>query len=155
MSDPAVPPAAAPFDARLAGKALGERLAGVEAAMERLGSFVFSEGQDTKPGSGDQTLVPAQRMETARELVLRALAAVGDTLNFRILRRLAAADAPLAELAALVGVTRVAAWERVGDLVQVGLVARAVDEERVGLTPAGEGLVRLVEELAVAAEGRP
>lgn len=139
------------IDPSLLGKAVAARLAEVEAAIERYGSFAFEPGQEAPPPA----LHPGEGPDAARELVLRALRAAGDPVNYQLLRRLAEGDAPLAELAGVVSLPRLSAWERVNDLVQAGLVARSLEGDRVGLTPMGQALAELVEEAVVAAgEGR-
>jgi hypothetical protein len=126
------------------GKALGARLAEVEAALERYGAFAFSPGQEAPPGSGD-------RIEAARDLVLRALRAATDPVNAALLRRLATGDATLAVLGEAVALPRLAVWERVNELLAVGLVGRSLEADAAGLTAAGVAMVALCEEAARAA----
>lgn len=134
-------------DPSLLGKALAARLRDLEATVERYGAYAFAPGQPAPPPA----LEPGEAGPAARELVLRALRVVGDPSAYSVLRRLAEGDAPLSELAELLGVPRLVAWERVNDLVQAGLAARALEGDRAGLTPAGQALVELVEEAAEAA----
>ena len=68
-----------------------------------------------------------------------------------MLRRLAAGDAPLAELTAVTGLPRLAVWERLNGLVAAGLAGRHHDADAAGLTPAGAVLVDLVEGAVQAA----
>jgi DNA-binding IclR family transcriptional regulator len=68
-----------------------------------------------------------------------------------MLLRLLEADTDLDALATLLGLPRLAVWERVNDLVQAGLVARSLEADQAGLTAAGEALVELVESIARAA----
>jgi hypothetical protein len=126
------------------GKALGARLAEVEAALERYGAFAFSPGQEAPPGSGD-------RIEAARDLVLRALRAATDPVNAALLRRLATGDATLAVLGEAVALPRLAVWERVNELLAVGLVGRSLEADAAGLTAAGVAMVALCEDAARAA----
>jgi DNA-binding HxlR family transcriptional regulator len=135
------------FDPALTGKALGARLADIEAAMARLDSFAFSTNDTTKAWSEARGDAP----EAARELILRVLGTVSDTVNFRVLTQLGGRDRSLSELATATGLPRLALWERINDLVQVGLVARALEGDRAGLTGPGQSLVDLVEEMAAAA----
>jgi hypothetical protein len=123
--------------------ALGARLADVEVAVDRYGSFAHGPGSAIPPPA----LAAGEVAAGARDLVLRALAMVADPIDHRILLRLAAGDTSLVELAALVDLPRIAVWERVNDLVQVGLVGHALEADRAGLSPAGTGLVALVDEL--------
>jgi hypothetical protein len=127
------------------GKALGARLAEVEAALERYGAFAFTEGQAAPPAA------PGDRTEAARDFVLRALRSATDPLNAALLRRLARGDATLAALGELMGLPRLATWERVNELLAAGLVARSLEADTAGLTPAGAAVVALCEALTQAA----
>jgi hypothetical protein len=131
------------------GRALAVRLAEITAALDRYAEFAFAPGDPAAPSA----LEPGEGREAARELVHRAFRAACDPLNDRILRRLAAGDATLAELAAIAGLPRLAVWERVSDLVQTGLVARSLAADGAGLTEAGETLLGLVDEAVAAAAG--
>ena len=135
------------FDPSLAAKGLAARLADVQATIHRYSSFAFRPGEASPsppPGDGDA-------LALARDLVLRALAAVADPVNDQLLRRLAQSDATLAELSTVTALPRLAVWERVNDLVQVGLARHALEGDRAGLTSAGQALVELVDELAAGA----
>lgn len=134
-------------DAALLGRALAPRLAEIAAALDRYAAFAFSPGG----GGAPSALEPGEGGEAGRELVLRALRAASDPLNDRILRRLAEGDATLPGLTELVALPRLAVWERVNDLVQVGLVGRSLEGDRAGLTEAGAALVELVGQAAAAA----
>ena len=129
---------------------VASRLGELEAALQRYASFAFEPGGDAPPGPPEGEDAGA----SARELVLRALRTVSDPLNYRILERLAAGDASLEELAGLAGLPRLAAWERVNDLVQVGLAARSLRGDGAGATAAGRVLYEWVEEVSLAAAER-
>ena len=129
------------------GRALARRLAEIVAAIDRYGAFAFAPGDPEPPPA----LAPGEKRAAAHELVLRALRAASDPLNDRVLRRLEEGDATLAELAALVSLPRLALWERLSDLVQTGLVARSLEDDRAGLTEAGRALVELVGQASAAA----
>jgi hypothetical protein len=126
------------------GKALGARLAEVEAALERYGAFAFSPAQEAPPAPGDRT-------EAARDFVLRALRAATDPANAALLRRLARGDATLAALGEVVGLPRLAVWERVNELLAAGLLARSLEADTAGLTSAGAAVVALCEAVTQAA----
>lgn len=128
-------------------KGLAGRFADLTAAMARLDRFAFRPEGDVAPPDADVD-------GAARELVVRALHVASDPVNDRILTELAEGDASLVRLAEACGITRLAVWERVNDLVQVGLVARELEGDRVGLTPAGQTLGGLLTQIAasVAAE---
>jgi predicted transcriptional regulator len=130
------------FDPSLVAKGLAARLADVEATMDRHASFAFRPDEPSSHAfdDGDASVI-------ARDLVRRALAAVADPVNGALLDQLAHGDATLAELAEAVGLPRPAVWERVNDLVQVGVARHALDGDRAGLTGAGGALVELVDEL--------
>jgi hypothetical protein len=88
----------------------------------------------------------------ARELFLRALRIGSDPMNYRILQALVPSEAvDLPQLMAQTGLDRVAASERVNDMVQVGLAVRDLVGDQIRGTPLGGGLVRLVEGLAAQA----
>lgn len=128
------------FDAPLTAKGLAARLADVEATVERFSSFAF-RAVDPPPSAIDAGAA-------ARDFVLRAFAAMADPINDRLLQRLAQHDATLDDLGAVSGLPRLAVWERVNDLVQVGIVAHVLDGDRAGLTGAGQALVELIDDLA-------
>lgn len=134
------------FDASLVAKGLAARIADLEATLERYASFAFRPDDASPPPSpsdGDASAV-------ARELVRRTFAALADPVNDRLLRRLAEGDAGLAELSGLVALPRLVVWERVNDLVQVGVARHALESDRAGLTGAGAALVELVDDLTAA-----
>ena len=64
---------------------------------------------------------------------------------------LAESDASLDALGALVGLPRLAVWERLNELVATGLVGRSLEGDGAGLTPAGAALVELCDAVAQAA----
>jgi hypothetical protein len=139
------------FDPALVGKALGVRLDEIEATIERLRSFAFEPDTASSTAQDGQGEV----LDTARELVLRALRVMSDPLDYRLLLRLLEGDSGLDELGKLLALPHAAVWDRVNDLVQAGLVGRSLEAGQAGLTAAGQALVALVEAIARAAgEGR-
>ncbi len=93
--------------------------------------------------------------DAGREVLLRALKAASDPVNYRILGCLDPLDAVgLPALMATAGLDRVAASERVNDLVQAGLASRELIGDQIRGTPLASGLVALVEGLAAAAGER-
>ena len=130
------------------GEGLATRLRELVAAMRRYDAFVGQPGQDPPP---TVALCDGDEHAAATVLVLRALRTCADPVNWRLLERLTAGEAPMSELAVLLGCPGVAAWEQVNDLVQVGVVARAVEHDRVTLTAAGDGMVAMIEAMAGAA----
>ncbi|MGH9034424.1 MAG: hypothetical protein ACRD0O_01560 [Acidimicrobiia bacterium] len=140
-------------DPGVLGKALGARLAEVQAAMSRYDAFAYrpdeaSRGDDEQAGDGEQ---PGDPGPAARDFVLVALATAADPLSYTLLRRMAGGDATLAELGAAAGLPRLAVWERLANLVAAGLAGRSLEADTAGLTPAGAALVELVEEATAAA----
>lgn len=136
------------LDTEAAGAALGNRLRGVAAALERLDRFAIEPGREQPAEPG---LPGGREREAAQIFVLRALRAATDPACWQVLQLLRDARRSSAFLAAALGCPRVAAWELVNDLVQAGLAARAADADQAELTAAGGGLLSLVEELAAAA----
>ncbi|NKQ54378.1 hypothetical protein HFP15_15945 [Amycolatopsis sp. K13G38] len=136
------------FDPELTGKGLGVRLAALRVALERYDGFAFRPGGD-EPVARDDPVGDA-----ALAFVLRALRAASDPDGWRVLARLAGDAATTAELAGELSCPRIVAWERVNELVQVGLANRELDGDLAQLTEAGRGIVELVELMAQAAVTR-
>lgn len=137
------------IDPAILGKVLAGRLADIAAAASRYDSFAYSERPPPSAAAG-ATEDPAAG---ARDLALAALGAAADPVAYAMLRRMAAGDAPLADLGAVTGLPRLAVWERLNGLVAVGLAGRRHEDDTAGLTPAGLVLVELVEEAVAAAMG--
>jgi len=96
-----------------------------------------------------QTAEPAAMQQISRELLLRALRVGADPANFRILQTLDPLEPiEMPQIMECSGLHRVAASERVHDLVQVGLAAREMINDQVRGTPLGRALVQLVERAA-------
>jgi hypothetical protein len=136
------------LDTEAVGTGLGSRLRGVVAALDRYDRFAIAPGGE---GPAQPGLPAGQELQAAKVFVLRALHQASDPVGWQVLQLLRDAERSSADLAEALDCPRVAAWEAVNDLVQAGLVARATDADRTGLTGAGTGLVGLVEELAAAA----
>lgn len=133
------------MDSTVVGAGVRRRLADVSAVIERQSAFVFSP-------EGDSETIRSVRRPAARDFVLRTLGAAADTLNYQLLTELHTADARFVELCERFRLAETAAWERVNDLVQAGLVARDSDYDRIGLTATGIELVLFVEAAAATAE---
>jgi hypothetical protein len=134
-------------DPAAVGKALAARIADLEAAMARADSFAY------RPDAGPErpeALEGGELQATARDMALGALRAAADPVGYTMLLRLAAGDATLDTLARESGLSRLATWERLNGLVQVGLAGRSYENDTAGLTPAGTAIVELVEGAAVA-----
>lgn len=125
-------------------RALAARLRDAIAAGEQLASFAFTEGA---PAPGPE-LSDGDELAVAHDFLLRVLAGIGDPLNWELL----AAVVPdggigLDQLASQVGRPRLAVAERVAALIQLGLVSRDLERDRVCASPAGDALFELVCEL--------
>lgn len=132
------------LDLEVLGGALGQRVRDVAAAVRRLDGLAVG-------GSGPAASRPVR--EDVREFVLRALRIAGDRDNDVILRAVAAGTSGGAGLVELTGRPRLALWEAVGDLVQVGLLERDPISDGVRLTAAGEAVLAMVDLLVIAGEG--
>lgn len=126
-----------------AGTALAGRLRDIAASVHRHDSFAIREGQGIACTSAPETVTT----ELARGFVLRMLGIAASPRGADLLRELAVHDLSTAELAARLDRPRLAVWEDVNDLVQVGLVGRDGLEDRIGLTPAGTVVSSLIDEL--------
>lgn len=92
----------------------------------------------------------AEELSTAsKAMLLRALAAVSDPVNYRLVTRLDPLSASrLSELMKETGLERIAVSERLNDLVQVGLVSRELIDDQIRATALATGLIAWVEDLA-------
>ena len=87
--------------------------------------------------------------ESALEVLLRGLRAVGDPVNFRLLEMLGPLESVgLPEMMKATGLGRVAVSERVNDMVQVGLATREMIDGQIRATPLATGLCALVRQFA-------
>jgi len=135
--------ASATVDLEPLGRALGQRVRDVAAAVRRLDAL-------TVAGRGPACSQPER--EDVREFVLRALRVAADRDNNAILRAVVAGTCETAELAEVSGRPRLALWEAVGDLVQVGLLERDPAADSVHATAAGAGVLALIDLLVLAGE---
>ncbi|MDN5853282.1 MAG: hypothetical protein L0K86_10625, partial [Actinomycetia bacterium] len=125
------------------GAAVARRIGAVAAAVRRLDGLAprGPDAEASKPTPGD-----------VRELVLRALRAAGDRDGHRILRAVAGGAVEADALAEVTGLPRLALWEALGDLVQVGLLERDPVRGTLALTGGGAAVLALVERLVAAGE---
>lgn len=128
---------------RALGGALGQRLRHVAAAVRRL------DGLDAGRNGTEASRPVAADM---REFVLRMLRTAAERDNDAILRSVAAGTTDTVELAQLTGRPRLALWEAIGDLVQVGLLERDPLSNGARLTPAGAAMLAMVDLLVTAGE---
>lgn len=129
---------------------LATRIREVEAAQQRAGSFVRgpiveSSADQTERAAGD----PAA---ASRDLILRVCRAVGVAANAELLTRLAQGDASDAALTEDSNGDPLVMWERVNELIQVGLARRDLSTGRVGLTASGAGVATVLDDLVRAVD---
>lgn len=139
-------------EAALVAEGLWLRLRDAILAERRLEAFEFSPDG---PAAEDRTALsaldrdPEGQEALARDMTLRAVAAVGDPMNFRILCALGTGTwVPVSEVARQVGLPELATTERVHALAQAGLATRAVETHSVVATAAGRGLSALIQAVA-------
>ena len=135
-----------PFGPEDFGRVLARRLKDITAAAARYEAFAYEEGDGGRPLDG-QSPSGGETGNTllARDVALGALRSAGDPIAYAMLRRMAAGDAPLADLMAETGLPRLAVWERVNTLVAAGLAGRDHATDIAGLTPAGRSIVDFIE----------
>ncbi|MDH3192841.1 MAG: hypothetical protein OEM40_00845 [Acidimicrobiia bacterium] len=133
------------MDPAVFGAGLRRKLDDVRLVIERQRAFVPGFADDVSPNG-------AEVGSEATDFVLRMLKAASDSLNYRLLAYLETTDAGFADVCQHLGIGELTAWERVNDLVQAGLVARAPDRDLVGLTAAGLEMVRFVGATVASAE---
>lgn len=160
-------------EATLAGwaKVLRGRLAQIEAVRQRSKAMTgqgntLSDGNGARediPAGGEawsraQELDPSVRSEgqaaggeAERDFVLRTFRVLGDPVSYRLLERCIKKGCSSDDLAALAHLPEVAVWERVNDLIQLGLVQRALDRDEVTATAAGAALHGIVENVVALA----
>ena len=137
MTDPAV-----------IGARIADRMRDVATVLERRDSFVSVLAEMGEPEGIDKS--DTSGLDAAEEFVLRALRALSDPINHRLLTRLGTGDTTLSDLGDHVGMARIAVWERVSDLVQCGLVGHSIDHDAIGLSAAGQELLAWVAALTSA-----
>lgn len=135
------------FDPTAMADGLWKRLRDVILVAERVDTFVFGPGE-----GGDLPKVALDEEEAgaiATDFVLRSLRAASDRVNFAILDAASGEDGiEAAELAARLQLPILVVSERVGELLQTGLAAKALDTGRVYATGAGMQAVELVKQTA-------
>jgi hypothetical protein len=127
-------------------RALAARLRDAAAAGERLSSFAFTEGA-AAPGP---ELREGEELATAHDFLLRVLHGASDPVSWRVLAAVVGGEASgvgVDALAEEVELPRLAVTERVGALIQLGLMARDLEHDTVVASPAGTAMFELVCEL--------
>lgn len=134
----------APVGASLAG-----RLRDIAAAVRRHDGFLVRPDESTTDAPAPEAVTP----EVAREFVLRMLCVAASPRGADLLRELCGRELSTAQLATRLDRPRLAVWEQVNDLMQVGLVGRDGLDDRVGLTAAGSRVSELIDDLAQSVVG--
>jgi hypothetical protein len=132
----------------LIGTDIGTRLHTLAVTMRRYDGFVF-RSEEARPVGGH--LPDDDVPVAAAALVRRALRVACDPEGWRILVRLQDGEATTDQLGTVLGCPRIVAWEQVNELLQAGLVGRDFDEDRVAITPSGQGILDLVGAIAASA----
>ncbi len=133
----------ADVDVSPVGRALGQRVRHLSAALRRLDGL---EGRPNGPEASRRS------RDDMREFALRALRAAGDHNTDILLRAVADGTHDEMGLIERTGRPRLALWETVGDLLQVGLLVRDPVTDRVHLTAAGAAVLALVDAIVAAQE---
>lgn len=134
---------------------LWSRFRDVAMVLRRMQNFNFSaegaEGRFTDRWL-DQLLTDDELLaEVGRELVLRAVRAGADAINFRVLTCLRDEDVvPVSRLAEVTGLPHFTVSERISDLVQVGLAVRVPEQDAAQATSLTHGILGIVGDI----EGR-
>jgi len=114
----------------------------VRRAEEQFLAFAWRE--DERSGEAD-----AAAGEELTPVALRALHVATEEASFRVLAHLVdEGDGTVRALAAVLGVSRLAAVDRISALTQAGLAGRDLESDRVGVTALGRGVVDLVRTVA-------
>ena len=120
------------------GHGVALRLKGLAQAIERLDAL--ETAHNNEPTSA------ADREVAARQVLRKALQAAADPCTYGLLRAACQSDGMTLESAARhIGGGRLAAMDRLYDLVQAGLASGSVGLETVHATAAGHAVVDLVE----------
>lgn len=129
------------------------RIREVDAAYERASSFVrmpVAEGPRTVLDRVAH--VVGDPGAASRDLIQRACRTVGVATNAELLARLSRGDSTDAELTEWANVDPIVMWERINELIQVGLARRDLTTGRVGLSAAGVGVAAVLDDLIGAVD---
>lgn len=95
----------------------------------------------------DASVAPTDTQAAARQVLRKALQAAADPCTYAMLRAACQTEGlRLEDAAQQMGCGRLAAMDRLYDLVQAGLLSGSVGLEALVPTGAGQALVRLVED---------
>lgn len=139
-------------EAERAADGLWHRFRDIVLALRRLQDFNFAaegpEGRFTDRWLESLAKDDAAQASVGRELVLRAVRAGADAVNFEILTQLRDEEpVALSRLAEVTGLPRFTVSERVNDLVQAGLAARVLEQDAVHATSLTRGFLGMVGEI--------
>lgn len=121
------------------GASIEKTIREITRVMDRYSSFAFQPTQQTT-----NDMVVASSVDI-RDFILRAFQRVGDPINYSILNKLAAQESSVEDLAVLASLDKLSTWERINDLLQIGLVSRSLERNLITLTQSGHLFVQLVE----------
>jgi hypothetical protein len=130
-------------DVSAVGRALAQRVHHISAALHRLDGLEARQGgpEASRPSSADM-----------RDFVLRALRTVGDRGADAILGAVAEGTHDEMGLVERTGISRLALWEMVGDLLQVGLLERDPVSGDVHLAAAGASMLAVIDAIVTAGQ---
>lgn len=139
------------------GDAIGERVAMVRRAEERLASFAFIEATARVDHGASPPGVEAHGGDGAtdwRYFTLQALRAIADPWTASLLDALPPDGLTIDEVAARLREDRLVVRDRVAALASAGLVSRALESDRVRITTLGAALLETVAAVAATAAAR-
>jgi hypothetical protein len=120
-------------------RGVAARVRAMTVALDRLSALDETRGPQHMP-------TPGEAEAAARQVLRKALQAAADPCTYGMLRAACETEGLTLEAAAQqIGCGRLAAMDRLYDLVQAGLLSGSVGLETLVPTDAGQALVRLVE----------
>ncbi len=125
--------------AQCLGNSMAKTIKEITMVMDRYDSFAFQTSQQTTDQRATASVVDV------RDFILRTMQRVGDPINYSILNKLAISQASIEQLSEVVSLDRLSVWERINDLLQLGLISRSLEMNLVTLTKLGHLFVQLVE----------
>lgn len=144
------PPVASPGEAMV--ESIVARLLAIAASLDRQDSLETSE--EFAGWFKQFSMNEKDARSAALELIFRAMRAVADRTNYRILQfAIESEGSPVPEFCEALGMERIGTVERIHDLVQAGILAQDLISGAVQVTPLGQGLFGMVDDLASRAGG--
>ncbi|MHB1987780.1 MAG: hypothetical protein ACYCSF_07330 [Acidimicrobiales bacterium] len=121
----------------------GESFVGLRAPLDPAGDGELS------PAADETALRPPVPGSGERDFVLRTLRVLGDAVSFELLACCRRTPRSTAYLAGAMALPLSAVWERVNDLIQVGLLERSLESDSVAMAPAGHTVLEIVDALTL------